>query len=90
MHHSAAQISPSGLIEDNVVIGALVGAHSSVSRNVAPDTIVVGSPAKEMGQTSHIKLKNEDKTPAYPWRCHFHRGSPSDVVQKWQQEFSNG
>lgn len=73
-----------------VAEGALIGAHSSVSRDVAPNTIVVGSPAKEIGPTSIIKLKNDAKTPAYPWRRHFHRGYPEDIVQGWLKEFPNG
>lgn len=70
--------------------GALVGAHSSVSRNVEPDTVVAGSPARMVCQTQDILLKDGSGKPAYPWRRHFHRGYPSDVVAGWLEEFGTG
>lgn len=68
--------------------GALVGAHSSVARNVDPDTVVGGSPAKYICDTKKIKLKDGSGESAYPWRKHFHRGYPDDVIAKWIEEFS--
>ncbi|MGK5032336.1 N-acetyltransferase [Janthinobacterium sp. MDT1-19] len=68
--------------------GALVAAHSSVARDVAPDTVVGGTPAKYLCDTSKIKLKNDPDTSAYPWRKHFHRGYPESVVAEWLKEFS--
>jgi carbonic anhydrase/acetyltransferase-like protein (isoleucine patch superfamily) len=70
--------------------GALVGAHSSVSRNVEPDTVVAGSPARMVCQTQDILLKDGSGKPAYPWRRHFHRGYPNDVVAGWLEEFGAG
>lgn len=67
--------------------GALVGAHSLVRENVPDDTICVGAPGKNLGPTSKIKLKGSGE-PAYPWRRHFHRGYPEEVVQQWIAEFS--
>lgn len=71
-----------------VQTGALVGAHSSVNRTVAPDTVVAGSPAKFICDTSAVKLKDGSGESAYPWRRHFHRGYPEAVVEKWIAEFS--
>lgn len=68
--------------------GALVAAHSSVSRDVAPDTVVGGAPAKYLCDTAKIKLKSDPGTSAYPWRKHFHRGYPEAVVAEWLKEFS--
>lgn len=68
--------------------GALVAAHSSVARDVAPDTVVGGAPAKYLCDTSKIKLKTDPDTSAYPWRKHFHRGYPEAVVAEWLKEFS--
>ncbi len=68
--------------------GALVGAHSSVARDVGADTVVAGSPAKFICETSRIRLKSEPEKSAYPWRRHFHRGYPADVVARWKAEFS--
>ena len=68
--------------------GALVGAHSSVSRDVAPDTVVGGAPAKFICDTTKIKLKDGSNLSAYPWRKHFHRGYPEALVEEWINEFS--
>ena len=68
--------------------GALVGAHSSVARDVEEDTVVAGSPAKFICETSKLKLKDGSGASAYPWRKHFHRGYPEEVVAAWLKEFS--
>lgn len=70
--------------------GALVGAHSSVARDVPPDTVVVGAPARSVCRTNEIKLKDGSGQPAYPWRRHFHRGYPGEVVARWVEEFGFG
>ena len=67
--------------------GALVGAHSSVSKNVEPNTVVAGSPAKFICETSKIKLKDGSNESAYPWRRHFHRGYLPEAISKWIDEF---
>jgi acetyltransferase-like isoleucine patch superfamily enzyme len=69
--------------------GALVGAHSSVSRDVADGTVVAGSPAKYICDASKLKLKDGSNRPAYPWRQHFHRGYPDAIVSKWLEEFGH-
>lgn len=69
--------------------GALVGAHSSVSKTVAPDTVVAGSPAKFICDTRAIKLKDGSGESAYPWRRHFHRGYPEAAVAAWVAEFAS-
>ena len=68
---------------------SLVGASSMVNRNVNPYTIVAGNPAKEIGPTSKIKLKDFPEVAAYPWPKHFHRGYPDDVVATWKTEYSS-
>jgi hypothetical protein len=35
-------------------------------------------------------LKDGTRRPAYPWRRHFHRGYPDEVVAAWLAEFGNG
>jgi len=69
--------------------GALVGAHSSVSKTVAPDTVVAGTPAKYICDTKAIKLKDGSNQSAYPWRRHFHRGYPEAAVAAWVAEFAS-
>jgi acetyltransferase-like isoleucine patch superfamily enzyme len=69
--------------------GALVGAMSLVRSDVPPDSVCVGVPGRLVGATDKIKLKDTGR-PAYPWRRHFHRGYPADVVAGWQAEFPEG
>ncbi len=66
--------------------GALVGASSCVTKDVDPNRIVSGNPASDKGSTERIKLKGTG-LPAYPWRRHFHRGYPDDIVARWKAEF---
>lgn len=68
--------------------GSLVAAHSSVNRNVEPDMVVGGSPAKPICPTEKIRLRDGSEQPAYPWRRHFHRGYPAELVAQWVAEFS--
>ncbi|MDQ3060469.1 MAG: N-acetyltransferase [Pseudomonadota bacterium] len=70
--------------------GALIGAHSSVGRNVEPDTVVAGAPAKVICPTNAIFLKDGSGLPAYPWRRHFNRGYPDEIVARWLAEFGDG
>lgn len=66
--------------------GALVGANSTVVHDVAADTVVIGSPARFYCNTENILLKDGSGRPAYPWKKHFHRGYPGNIVQKWLSE----
>lgn len=68
--------------------GALVGAHSSVRRDVEPNVVVAGSPAAMICRTEEIKLKDGSGRPAYPWRRHFWRGYPPETVSQWKAEFN--
>lgn len=67
--------------------GALVGAQSLVNRDAKADVIYSGVPAKECGPTSKIKLQDGTDGIAYPWRRHFTRGYPQEIVEQWQKEF---
>ena len=83
-----AAIATMSLVLPGVTVGegALVGAHSNVSRDVAPNTVAAGSPAKLICYASEIKLKDGTGRPAYPWRDHFHRGYPEEVVAQWLKD----
>lgn len=67
--------------------GCLIGAHSSISGKTEKDTIYSGNPAKLIGATSKLKLKDGTRQPAYPWRKHFTRGYPESVVNEWNKEY---
>lgn len=86
-----AAIATMSVVLPGVTIGcgALVGAHSSVARDVEKDTVVAGSPAKFICNTDKLKLKDGSGASAYPWRRHFHRGYPEEVVRGWLAEFEN-
>lgn len=85
-----AVIATMSVILPGVALGAgsLVAAHSLVNGDVEPDTVVGGSPAKFLCRTERVKLKDGSGQPAYPWRRHFHRGYPEDLVRRWVAEFS--
>jgi acetyltransferase-like isoleucine patch superfamily enzyme len=68
---------------------SLVGAHSLVNKDVEPDTVVGGVPAKKLCMASDIKLKDGSGLPAYPWMRHFHRGYPQELVEAWRREFGS-
>ena len=87
-----AAIATMSVILPGVTVGsgALVGAHSSVARDVQADTVVAGVPAHLICQTSEIILKDGSGDPAYPWRRHFHRGYPQEIVKKWLEDFGSG
>ncbi|MDN3454337.1 MULTISPECIES: N-acetyltransferase [unclassified Psychrobacter] len=65
--------------------GCLIGAHSSVKGITEADTIYAGSPAKKICSTSKIQL-NDGSGNAYPWRKHFHRGYPEEIIKLWISE----
>ena len=81
--HDFAAIATMSVILPGATIaeGCLIGAHSTVKGLTEPHCIYVGSPAKNVGSTSKIKLP--DGTSAYPWTQHFRRGYPEDITQNW-------
>ncbi len=63
--------------------GAFIGAHSSLKDDAEPGMLYVGSPAKNIGNASRIKLQDGTNRPAYPWTTHFSRGYPDKIVKAW-------
>lgn len=82
---SFAAIATMSTILPGVTIGegALVGACSSVTKDVGDHRIAVGNPARDRGETSSIKLRDGSGRSAYPWKHRFHRGYPEDIVAQW-------
>jgi acetyltransferase-like isoleucine patch superfamily enzyme len=66
---------------------SLVAAGATVTKDVAPDTVVGGVPARLLGGTGDVTLRDGSGRSAYPWMRHFHRGYPADVVAGWLAEF---
>jgi acetyltransferase-like isoleucine patch superfamily enzyme len=64
--------------------GSLVGAHSLVTKNVLPETMVTGVPAKSLKNLNDI-IHQGDGLPAYPWARHFVRGYPDGLLETYHQ-----
>jgi acetyltransferase-like isoleucine patch superfamily enzyme len=77
------------LVLPGVRVGAraVVAAGSLVSRDVPPDALVAGLPARKVGPASRVKLRDGSGAAAYPWMRHFHRGYPPDAVARWKKEY---
>jgi acetyltransferase-like isoleucine patch superfamily enzyme len=81
-----ASISALALILPGVTVGhhSLVAAHACVSKDVPPNMVVAGVPARVVGETKSIKRRDGSGESAYPWTAHFHRGYPDNVVEMWK------
>lgn len=84
-----AVIATMSVLLPGVKVGehSLIAAHSLVTRDVPPEVLVSGSPAKERCKTSAIKLKDGTGNNAYPWPRHFHRGYPEHIVKEWIKKY---
>ncbi|TFV76102.1 N-acetyltransferase [Blastococcus sp. CT_GayMR19] len=84
-----AVVATSSVVFPGVTIGegSLVGAQSLVRDDVPPGMIYSGNPGKVLAPAKRLLLSDRSG-PAYPWRRHFHRGYPDDVVQGWIAEFA--
>jgi len=82
-----AAIGTMSTIMPGVRVGtrSLVAAQSMVNKDVAPDTVVGGVPAKFLCPTSAVKDRRTGE-PAYPWTRHFHRGYPPEKVAEWRRQ----
>jgi acetyltransferase-like isoleucine patch superfamily enzyme len=60
--------------------GAVVAAKSLVRRDVPPDTVVAGIPAKVVGATAGVTCHEGRLEQVYPWWRHFRRGYPEGVL----------
>lgn len=76
-----AVIATGTVVLPGIRIGAdsLVGAGSTVTKDVNAERVVVGNPARELGMTSIVKDKNTGECP-YPWRYSFDRGMPWEGI----------
>jgi acetyltransferase-like isoleucine patch superfamily enzyme len=83
--HEYAVIAAAATLLPGVQVGAaaLVGAHSLVTKDVAPGELVAGVPARSRGALSQLALRDGSGGAAYPWTGHFRRGYPDHVVERW-------
>lgn len=77
-------------IMPGVRVGArcLVAAHSMVNKDVAPDAVVGGVPAKFLCETRTIMLR-DGSGPAYPWMRHYHVGYPEELRRQWDPTYQD-
>lgn len=76
------QIATHAVILPGVKIGkhALIGASSTVSRDVQDFDFIMGTPGKRVCDVREIKSKDVDQTPMYPWPYRFDRGMPWEKI----------
>lgn len=82
-----ASVGAMALVLPGITIGreSFVAAGSLVTRDVRPGSVVAGSPARDRGDASSIQLR-DGSGPAYPWRRHFRRGYPQEVLRRWDTD----
>lgn len=75
--HSFAIVATNAILLPGVEINtdSLVGAGAIVTKNVDKYAVVVGNPAKNVGDIRNIKDKKTGKN-IYPWRFNFKRAMP--------------
>lgn len=83
---NCATLCASSVILPGVKVGerAVVAASACVTKDVPPDVVVAGVPAKLFCETKDILRRDGSGLPAYPWITHFHRGYPDDIVKNWK------
>jgi acetyltransferase-like isoleucine patch superfamily enzyme len=76
-----AVIATQAVIMAGVRIGqdSLVGASALVTKDVEPESVVVGVPAKKLASVRDIKSAGTGNA-VYPWREHFDRGMPWEGI----------
>jgi len=87
-----AVISTMSVILPNVTVktGCLIGANSMLGIKTEPHMLYSGNPAKKVCIASKIRLKDGSRKPAYPWKEHFHRGYPQEIIKEWEGMANEG
>ena len=80
-------IATASIILPGVKIGhdSVIGANSTVTKDLEPFCLALGTPAKVVKDVREIRFNSEGPT-VYPWRHHFFRGYPDYIVENWLRE----
>lgn len=80
-----ASIAAAAVVLPGVTVGhhSLVAAQACVTKDVPPNMVVAGVPARVIGDAKTIKLRDGSNRSAYPWTHHFTRGYPASVTADW-------
>lgn len=83
-----ACIAAGALIMPGVRVGksSLVAAGACVTKDVPPEKVVAGNPARVIKATHEVKLRDGSDRAAYPWTTHFERGYPDFVTNEWKKK----
>lgn len=83
-----ASISAAAVVLPGVRIGShsLIASLACVTKDVPPDMVVAGVPARILGKASQIQLRDGSDRPAYPWTQHFKRGFPESIAREWLEK----
>jgi acetyltransferase-like isoleucine patch superfamily enzyme len=82
-----ASIAAAAVVLPGVRVGrrSLVAAQACVTRDVPEGMVVAGVPARVVGETTMIKLRDGSGRSAYPWTQHFTRGYPASETANWSK-----
>lgn len=77
-----SQIAANSILLPGIKIGkmCLVGANTTVNRDIPDESIVVGTPGKVIGSITKIKSKENSDKSHYPWMYNFERGMPWEGI----------
>lgn len=86
-----AVIASNALIYPGISIGkdSVIAAGAIVKESIESGKLAVGSPAKAICDASILRMPNNPKLKAYPWRNRFHRGYPTDIVEGWLKDLEH-
>ena len=72
-----------------IACNAVIGAGSVVKTDIPEWKLVTGNPAKAVCDVRILRMPENPKEKAYPWRNRFHRGYPEEVVSLWSEQATN-
>ena len=79
---SKVLVFPGVIIEEDAVISA----NSVVKHDVPVGKLMSGNPAKVICDASIVRMHDNPREKAYPWRKRFHRGYSEEDVAIWLNE----